>query len=189
MTPISNQPSRETEPIQCRETEPIQWCRTRLLMTLFVMCILLMGNGARAECSAHDVLQRHLSRAGHVATAPVLRVPQQQKDNTNSGSLEIESWVCDSDLTVLLVHSWYSEDCCHDRDCHPVPCSEISRDSNGDFIWKPETRFAGPSEQRLPTEVLFPKKRLKVSQDEACHVCISPNTTPAGICIYLPYKA
>jgi len=90
---------------------------------------------------------------------------------------------------AVLVHSWYSDDCCHDRDCHPVPCSEISRDSNGDFIWKPETRFAGPSEQRLPTEVLFPKKRLKVSQDEACHVCISPNTTPAGICIYLPYKA
>ena len=61
--------------------------------------------------------------------------------------------------------------------------------SNGDFIWKPETRFAGPSEQRGPTEILFPKKRLKVSQDEGCHVCISPNTTPAGICIYLPYKA
>jgi len=90
---------------------------------------------------------------------------------------------------AVLVHSWYSDDCCHDRDCHPVPCSEISRDSNGDFIWKPETRFAGPSEQRGPTEILFPKKRLKVSQDEGCHVCISPNTTPAGICIYLPYKA
>ena len=60
------------------------------------------------------------------ATAPVLRVPQlqQQKDSTNSGSLEIELRVCDSDLTVLLVHSWYSEDCCHDRDCHPVPRSE-----------------------------------------------------------------
>jgi hypothetical protein len=182
MTPISNR--------QSKETEPIRWCRTCLL-ALFVTCILLMGSGARAECSAHDVLQRHLSRAGNVATAPMPRVPQlqQQKDRTNSGSLETESWFCDSELTVLLVHSWYSEECCHDRDCHPVPCSEISRDSNGDFIWKPGTRFADPSEQRLPTEVLFPKKRLKVSQDEACHICISPNTTPAGICIYLPYKA
>jgi hypothetical protein len=186
MTPIShlNRPSRETE--------PFRWCRTRLLLALFVTGILLMSNGARAECSAHDALQRHLSRAGDVATAPVLRLPhfQERKDSTYGGRRpEIESWVCDSDLTLLLVHSWYSEDCCHDRDCHPVPCSEISRDSNGDFIWKPETRFAGPSEQRLSTEVLFPKKRLKVSQDEACHVCISPNTTPAGICIYLPYKA
>ena len=97
MTPISNQPSRKTE--------PIRWCRTRLLLALFVTCILLMGNGARAECAAHDVLQRHLPRAGNVATAPVLRVPQlqQQKDSTNSGSLEIESWVCDSDQTVLVV--------------------------------------------------------------------------------------
>ena len=183
MTPISNR--------QSKETEPIRWCRTKLLLALSVTCILLMGSGARAECSAHDVLQRHLSRAGNVATAPMPRVQQlqQQKDRTNSGSLETESWFCDSELTVLLVHSWYSEECCHDRDCHPVPCSEISRDSNGDFIWKPGTRFADPSEQRLPTEVLFPKKRLKVSQDEACHVCISPNTTPAGICIYLPYKA
>ena len=78
MTPISNQP--------CRKTEPIRWCRTRLQLALFVTCILLMGNGARAECAAHDVLQRHLPRAGNVATAPVLRVPQlqQQKDSTNS---------------------------------------------------------------------------------------------------------
>ena len=113
MTPISNQPSRETE--------PIRWCRTRLLLALFVTCILLMGNEARAECSAHDVLQKHLSGAGNVATAPVLRVPQlqQQKDDTYSGSLEIESWMCDSDLTVLLVHSWYSEDCCHDKGLSP----------------------------------------------------------------------
>jgi hypothetical protein len=183
MTPISNR--------QSIETEPIRWCRTQLLLALSVTCILLMGSAARADCPAHDVLQRHLSRAGNVATAPVPRVSQlqQQKDRTNSGSLETESWFCDSELTVLLVHSWYSEECCHDRDCHPVPCSEISRDSNGDFIWKPETRFADPPEQRLPTEVLFPKKRLKVSQDEACHICISPNTTPAGICIYLPYKS
>ena len=182
MTPISNQP--------CRKTEPIRWCRTRLQLALFVTCILLMGNGARAECAAHDVLQRHLPRAGNVATAPVLRVPQlqQQKDSTNSGSLEIESWVCDSDLTVLLVHSWYSE---------VVTTGAVTRfrvlksvairteTSSGNR----RRGFAGPSEQRLPTEVFFPKKRLKVSQDEACHVCISPNTTPAGICIYLPYKA
>jgi len=172
------------------ETEPVRRYRARLLLALFVTSILLMANGARAECSARDVLHTHLLGAGDVAAAPVLGLSHFQKDSTyGGGRLAVESWICDSDLTLLLVHSWYSEDCCHDRDCHPVPCSEISRDSNGDFIWKPETRLAGPSEQRPPTEVLFPKKRLKVSQDEACHVCISPNTTPSGICIYLPYKA
>src|SRR6516165_3367050 len=24
--------------------------------------------------------------------------------------------------TIILAHSWYPGACCHDQDCHPVPC-------------------------------------------------------------------
>ena len=30
-------------------------------------------------------------------------------------------------IAVMLVHSWYDENCCHDKDCHPVPCEQIEK--------------------------------------------------------------
>ena len=37
---------------------------------------------------------------------------------------------------LILVHSWYPNECCADKDCHPVPCDEISEDENGAIHWK-----------------------------------------------------
>jgi hypothetical protein len=31
----------------------------------------------------------------------------------------------------MLVHSWYDDKCCHDKDCRPVPCEEIEKISDG----------------------------------------------------------
>jgi hypothetical protein len=82
-------------------------------------------------------------------------------------------------IALTLVHSWYDENCCHDRDCHPVPCEEIEKMSDG-WLW----RDAATKQRHW-----FPHDRLKASHDDACHVCVSPKTTPSGICLYLPLPA
>jgi hypothetical protein len=28
---------------------------------------------------------------------------------------------------AATAHSWYPEECRHDKDCHPVPCEEIEK--------------------------------------------------------------
>jgi hypothetical protein len=33
--------------------------------------------------------------------------------------------------TLAEGHSWYSHECCHDTDCHPVPCEEIKKITGG----------------------------------------------------------
>lgn len=33
--------------------------------------------------------------------------------------------------TIMLAHSWYPGACCHDQDCHPVPCDSIRADGLG----------------------------------------------------------
>jgi len=82
-------------------------------------------------------------------------------------------------VALMLVHSWYDDKCCHDKDCRPVPCEEIEKISDG-WLWRDRA-----TEQRH----WFPHDRLKASHDDACHVCVSPKTIPSGICIYLPLPA
>jgi hypothetical protein len=82
-------------------------------------------------------------------------------------------------VALMLIHSWYDDKCCHDKDCRPVPCEEIEKISDG-WLWRDRA-----TEQRH----WFPHDRLKASHDDACHVCVSPQTIPSGICIYLPLPA
>ena len=37
--------------------------------------------------------------------------------------------------SVMLIHSWYDDKCCHDKDCLPVPCEEIEKISDG-WLWR-----------------------------------------------------
>jgi hypothetical protein len=80
-------------------------------------------------------------------------------------------------ISLAHAHGWYDRSCCADRDCHPVPCEEI-RQAPGGYVWQ-----RGPND-----EVTFMRDRMKVSQDESCHVCIADGVSPAGICIYLPAR-
>ena len=96
----------------------------------------------------------------------------------DSGHKELK----DTDLnpaSAMLVHSWYDDKCCHDSDCHPVPCEEIEKISDG-WLWRDKA-----TKQRY----WFPHDRLKASHDDACHVCVSPKTIPSGICLYVPLPA
>jgi hypothetical protein len=83
-------------------------------------------------------------------------------------------------LTAMLVlfssaadaHSWYPKDCCHDGDCHPVPCDELIETRNG-IMWR--------------GVVLFNDAQVKASQDQFCHVCAKKQT--GTVLPYLPLCA
>src|SRR5262249_57353884 len=62
--------------------------------------------------------------------------------------------------TIMLVHSWYPGACCHDQDCHPVPCDDIKADVLG-LSWG---------------GVIFTGDMIRDSMDESYHVCIHSAT-------------
>ena len=92
-------------------------------------------------------------------------------------------WVLAAAVMLLngaaTAHSWYPKECCHDKDCHPIPCEEIEKISDG-WQWRDKA-----TKQRH----WFPHDRLHASQDHTCHVCVSTLTTPSGICLYVPLPA
>jgi hypothetical protein len=51
---------------------------------------------------------------------------------------------------------WYPNECCADKDCHPVPCDEISEGENGAMHWK---------------NLIFEGSQIRTSPDGECHVC------------------
>jgi hypothetical protein len=59
---------------------------------------------------------------------------------------------------VINIHSWYPYDCCSDKDCKPVNCSDID-EGDKEYTY-------------IPTGDKFNKKLAKPSEDAKCHVCI-----------------
>lgn len=68
-----------------------------------------------------------------------------------------------------LAHSFYSNECCQEKDCRPVPCSEIRSIQDG-WQWRDKK---------------FTTSMLRMTPDGKCHVCVGQ--VPA--CIYLPPAA
>jgi len=76
---------------------------------------------------------------------------------------------------LILIHSWYPNECCADKDCHPVPCDEISEGDNGAMHWK---------------NLIFEGSQIRTSPDSECHVChLSEEGRPViPICIFTQKK-
>jgi hypothetical protein len=76
---------------------------------------------------------------------------------------------------LILVHSWYPNECCADKDCHPVPCDEISEDENGAMHWK---------------YLIFDGSQIRTSPDHECHVChlLEEGRPVTPICIFTQKK-
>lgn len=60
-------------------------------------------------------------------------------------------------LSLILAHGWYPQHCCANRDCHPVPCVEMTELPNGGWEWQNK---------------IFMKEKVSSSQDAKCHVCV-----------------
>jgi len=72
---------------------------------------------------------------------------------------------------AILIHSWYPMSCCHDTDCHPVPCDTIA-EVEGGYKWQ---------------EFFFKSSSAAASQDDKCHVCVYGQNIP--MCIFLQQGA
>ena len=73
--------------------------------------------------------------------------------------------------TILMSHSWYPGACCHDQDCHPVPCASLKQDGLG-LSWE---------------GIVFSDDMIRDSMDEGCHVCThSIGRTRHPYCVFLP---
>ena len=57
---------------------------------------------------------------------------------------------------------WYDPSCCTQRDCRPVPDSDI------EFLMQGGSDFV----RHIPTGLMFQRSQWKLSQDERYHVCI-----------------
>ncbi len=73
---------------------------------------------------------------------------------------------------AACAHAWYPKNCCHDGDCHPVPCDELVETRYG-IMWR--------------GSVLFNAAQVKPSQDQYCHVCAKQQT--GTLFPYLPLCA
>ena len=72
---------------------------------------------------------------------------------------------------LVLAHSWYPGACCHDQDCHPVPCDSLKANKGG-LSWE---------------GIVFADDMIGVSMDENCHVCIhSVGGRRLPYCIFVP---
>jgi hypothetical protein len=78
-------------------------------------------------------------------------------------------------VTTAEGHSWYPKECCHDKDCHPVPCAEIHLEPDG------YVRVG---------RVYFPPNMIHESRDSYCHICTSfPNADMLNQipqCVFVP---
>lgn len=73
---------------------------------------------------------------------------------------------------LILIHSWYPAECCHDQDCHPVPCDALVETKAG-IEWRGYT---------------FTGKQIRPSQDSQCHVCAweyAGRIVPQGWCVFV----
>jgi hypothetical protein len=78
---------------------------------------------------------------------------------------------------LMLTHSWYPQECCHDNDCRPVPCTELSYRGK-DVVWRKHIYFSGPM--------------IRESKDGNCHVCVKEGLSASiipylPICVFVPH--
>lgn len=76
---------------------------------------------------------------------------------------------------IALAHDWYPLACCSGIDCHPIACEEINERKDGSMSWR---------------GWVFPKEKIKMSQDVDCHACNpggvnSENLEGVGICLFI----
>lgn len=74
-------------------------------------------------------------------------------------------------VALLLAHSFYSQECCSDRDCAPVEDGLVTERPDG-YHYKHYT---------FP----YQDKRVKLSPDGRYHVCQNPYNV---FCIYVPER-
>ena len=76
-------------------------------------------------------------------------------------------------------HSWYSAECCSERDCKPLTRESTVTPVRGGYSIVAEPGGA---------PVFFPQEKVRPSQDGDYHACIGP-TSGVAFCLYVPAGA
>ena len=63
---------------------------------------------------------------------------------------------------AATAHSWYPRECCHNDDCHPVPCSELTATRYG-LSWKGVAVFSEPMIRLSPDVDLLMQPSITAS--------------------------
>jgi hypothetical protein len=81
-------------------------------------------------------------------------------------------------LLVLLAlaspawaHSWYDPACCSDRDCRPVPVTDLRENADGSWTY-------------LPRQITFSRHQIRPSKDRHHHTCIGIHSG-LPLCLYV----
>lgn len=86
-------------------------------------------------------------------------------------------WLLQWSTMPANAHSWYDGDCCSDRDCRPIPATEVREmawDRVLDLISGQELRGA----------------QVRQSQDGEWHICnVAGNRKARPLCVYRPVPA
>ena len=71
--------------------------------------------------------------------------------------------------SAAQAHSWYPWQCCHDQDCRPVKCEDLTETKDG----------------YEDDGVKFSKSMEQPSKDRMCHVCIMGDGAGRhGMCVF-----
>lgn len=73
------------------------------------------------------------------------------------------------DQLITLVHSWYPSECCSEKDCKPVPCTDLLEQSNGTWLYD---------------TMVFRLDQVKPSLDGLCHACFN-DYTMKPLCLFI----
>jgi hypothetical protein len=73
----------------------------------------------------------------------------------------------------------YDAQCCAEQDCRPVACEQITAVPNG-------FNYQDPYDRSI---FFFTRDKMRLSQDDQCHVCLHGSIIHAPMCLYLPVHA
>lgn len=76
-------------------------------------------------------------------------------------------------LSCCKAHSWYPADCCSDRDCAPIPSSDVDETAEG-FVIKSTGEF-------------IERSKAKMAPDDQFHICRYPSSKII-ICFFQPNR-
>jgi hypothetical protein len=74
---------------------------------------------------------------------------------------------------ATLAHLWYPPECCEQKDCHQVPCEQLTEHRDG------RVEYHG---------IFFKGSMVRNSLDAMCHVCLYE---PRGIpyCVFVQHNS
>ena len=107
----------------------------------------LRGKGVCPCCVAQGLMYRgtylYADVVGSEEAVAVCRDIVESIEHPDARMSETQHWSKGSRtllLALLLVHSWYSQQCCGEQHCRPVPCEEL--------IWRDEYIYFGPDQNQ-----------------------------------------